>query len=88
MLALIVGSVAIWTQARKTQDANRRLHAYIIETFPRLDTLSMASMGQTNMSSIDRAVPAVQGDAIKAYQQALHFYDQASNLPPVDIEYA
>jgi serine/threonine protein kinase/Flp pilus assembly protein TadD len=86
VLALIVGSVAIWTQARKTQDANRRLHAYIIETFPRLDALSMASMGQTNMSSIGSPVPAVQGDAIKAHEQALHFYEQASNLPPVDIE--
>ena len=82
VLAIVVGTAAIWAQARKTEAANRSHHAYIIETFPLLDTLAMKSMSQ--------ATPRFWGEnreqAIQAYQQALNFYKHASGLPPADVE--
>ena len=82
VLAFVVGTAAIWAQARKTEAANRSHHAYIIETFPLLDTLAMKSMSQTT--------PRFSGEnreqAIQAYQQALNFYKHASALPPADVE--
>ncbi len=82
VLALIVGTAAIWAQAGKTDAANRSHHAYIIETFPLLDTLAMESMGQgpRRFSGENR------DQAIQAYQQALNFYKHASELPPADLE--
>jgi serine/threonine protein kinase/Flp pilus assembly protein TadD len=82
VLALVVGTAGIWAQARKTEAANRSHHAYIIETFPLLDTLAMESMSH--------APPRYSGEnreqAIQAYQQALNFYKHASGLPPADVE--
>ena len=69
VLALVVGTAGIWAQARKTEAANRSHHAYIIETFPLLDTLAMESMSQ--------ATPRYSGEnreqAIQAYQASTEF---------------
>ena len=82
VLALVVGTAGIWAQARKTDAANRSHHAYIIETFPLLDTLAMESMSQAP----PRYSGEIREQAIQAYQQALNFYKHASELPPADVE--
>ena len=53
VVALIVSTAAIWTEARKTeiannnlQDANRKHNVYIIETWPLLDGFAMEQMRQ------------------------------------------
>jgi serine/threonine protein kinase len=81
-LAMIFSTVAIWVQARKTEAANRSHHAYIIETFPLLDTLAMESMSQATA----RFSAENRKRAIPAYQHALSFYKHASGLPPADVE--
>ncbi len=86
VLALIVGTAAIWVQSRKTQDANGRHHAYIIETFPLLDGLSMASLGQATKYLTDQPDEPVGSKSLQAYQRTLNVYNHASNLPPADVE--
>ena len=82
LLAMIVSTFAIWTEARKAEAANRNHHAYIVETFPLLDTLAMESMTQaTKRFSAEK-----RERAISVYQQALNFYKQASELLPADAE--
>ena len=85
-LALIVSTVAVWIQARKTDAANRSHHAYIIETYPLLDMFSMQSMRQTStlFSGPTELDPETREQAIQAYQQVLNFYKHASKLPPAD----
>ena len=85
-LALITSTVAVWIQARKTDAANRSHHAYIIETFPLLDTLAMESMKRASMLFSEKADPEKQAEAIKVYQQTLAVYKDATELPPADLE--
>ena len=85
-LAIIISTGAVWSQARKTDAANRSHHAYIIETFPLLDTLAMESMRQANMLFSGRTDPENWEQAIKVYQRALTVYKDASELPPADLE--
>jgi serine/threonine protein kinase len=85
-LALIVSTVAVWTQARKTDAANRSHHAFIIETFPLLDTFTMESMRQASMLFSGRTDPENWEEAIKVCQRALTVYKDASELPPDDLE--
>ena len=77
-LALTLSTVAVWTQARKTDAANRSHHAYIIETFPLLDTFAMESMKQASMLSSGKIDPENRAQAIKVYQRALAVYKGAS----------
>ena len=87
-LALIVSTIMVWTQARKTDAANRSHHAYIIETFPLLDTLAMDSLRQATMVFAGKTDPESREQAIKVYQRALAVYKDASELPPADLESA
>ncbi len=85
-LAIIVSTGAVWSQARKTDAANRSHHAYIIETFPLLDTLAMESMRQARVFFSGRTDPENWEQAFKVYQRALTVYKNASELPPADLE--
>ena len=85
-LALIVSTIVVWTQARKTDAANRSHHAYIIETFPLLDTLAMDSLRQATMVFAGKTDPESREQAIEVYQLALAVYKDASELPPADLE--
>ena len=81
------------TANRKTQTAlhnletaNRIHRAYIIENFPLLDGLAMASVGQARKFVTRPVNPAVLAEAKQAYEKAINVYTHASNLPPVDVE--
>src|SRR5262249_18711225 len=93
VVALIVSTAAIWTQARKTeaannrlQDANRKHNVYIIETWPLLDGFAMEQMHQATMLISNQSDPAIREELMGTYPQALKVYRHATQLPPVDLE--
>jgi eukaryotic-like serine/threonine-protein kinase len=85
-LAIIISTGAVWSQARKTDAANRSHHAYLIETFPLLDAFAMESMRQASMLFSGRTDPENWEEAIRVCQRALTVYKDASELPPDDLE--
>jgi serine/threonine protein kinase/Tfp pilus assembly protein PilF len=86
ILALIIGSVVTWDQARKTDAANRRHHAYIIETYPLIDRLSMESLEQATKLLTGTADAETRESALQEYREKLKFYQNASELPRTDAE--
>ena len=93
VVALIVSTAAIWTEARKTeiannnlQDANRKHNVYIIETWPLLDGFAMDRMRQVTTLIGSQGDPAIREELMGTYQQALKVYSHATQLPPADLE--
>ena len=93
LVALIVSTAAIWTQARKTeiannslQDANHKHNVYIIETWPLLDGFAMEQMRQATTLISNQGDPAIREELMGTYRQALKVYSHATQLPPVDLE--
>jgi eukaryotic-like serine/threonine-protein kinase len=93
VVALIVSTAAIWTQARKTeiannslQDANRKHNVYIIETWPLLDGFAMEQMRHATTLISSQGDPAIREELMGTYRQALKVYSHATQLPPADLE--
>ena len=93
VVALIVSTAAIWTQARKTEvannslaDANRKHNVYIIETWPLLDGFAMEQMRQATSLISSQDDPAIREELMGSYRQALKVYSHATQLPPADLE--
>ena len=93
VIALIVSTAAIWTQARKTeiannslQDANHKHNVYIIETWPLLDGFAMEQMRQVTTLIGSQSDPAIRDELMGTYRQALKVYSHATQLPPADLE--
>ena len=93
VVALILSTAAIWTEARKTeiannnlQDANRKHNVYIIETWPLLDGFAMERMRQATTLIGSQGDPAIREELLGTYRQALKVYSHATLLPPADLE--
>jgi eukaryotic-like serine/threonine-protein kinase len=93
VVALIVSTAAIWTEARKTeiannnlQDANRKHNVYMIETWPLLDGFAMERMKQATTLIGSQGDPAIREELMGTYRQALKAYSHATQLPPADLE--
>lgn len=93
VVALIVSTAAIWTQARKTeiannslQDANRKHNVYIIETWPQLDGFAMEQMRHATTLISNQGDPAIREELMGTYTQVLKVYSHATQLPPADLE--
>ena len=87
-LALVTGTAIVGFQARKTElqaqkteTVSRELMTYIRDSFPFIDGLTMTAMGEMSKQTPGQADPA-----IPVYEEALKLYEQASKLPPTDIE--
>ena len=80
-LALVVGTAIVGVQARKTETVSRELLTYIHDSFPAIDQFTMAHMGDVSKERPGQADPA-----LPVYERALKLYDQASKLPPTDLE--
>jgi serine/threonine protein kinase len=83
VLALAVGTTLIGLQVRKTDTISRERLAYIRDSFPLIDQITMSLMGKESAST---PVQWQQDSAIEVYQQALKLYQQASRIPPADAE--
>jgi serine/threonine protein kinase len=80
-LALIAGTAIVGFQARKTETVSRERLTYIRDSFPLIDQITM-----TAMQEVSKGAMGPNDEAIGVYQQALNMYEQASKIPPTDIE--
>jgi serine/threonine protein kinase len=92
-LSLLIGSAAIWRQiratreqGRQTEEARNKLLDYIIKNFPLLDRAARDQVEQANMLLSNASGPTTRGQALQMYDQALKLFQQATELPPTDIE--
>ena len=88
---MIVGTIVTWAEVRKTEDALDKVQAarkdeqaYISETFPLIDRITMTAMAQATRLNYGEADPTIREDRISTYQLAERFYRRASRLTPSD----
>jgi serine/threonine protein kinase len=93
ILSLLIGTVVTWRQAneirrkaRETTEAQNKYRNYIVKHFPLLDRSARELVNKAS-TDLQRATdPAVRGEAFQLYAQVLKLFQEASELPPTDIE--
>jgi len=86
-LALTISTFAILAQARKTELANQRRVAFVIESYPLLHRLGeRAILDASGQLPPDEAGMATGEEASQILEQWLRFFKQAIELPPNDLE--
>ncbi len=92
-LSLIIGYAAIWRQIRATQAqaleasvARNNYRHYIIKNFPLIDRAARDQVDEAYTLLLDAKGPATRGQALRMFDQVLTTFQQASELPPTDLE--
>jgi tetratricopeptide (TPR) repeat protein len=86
MLSLLIGTVVTWRQARATKEARNKYHDYIVKHFPFMDRAARDEVNRA-VDKLSKATdPAIQGEYYQIYDQVLKLFQEASELPPTDIE--
>jgi eukaryotic-like serine/threonine-protein kinase len=100
VLASAVGASLVYQEIQKTnqqvQKTNQQVQqtnkislerlAYIRASFPLVDGLTINYMGEVSRESIPLPGQRRKDRAVEVYQDALKFYQQASNIPAADYE--
>ncbi len=92
-LSLLIGSAAIWREIRATEvqalqaeEARQKHLNYIIKNFPLIDRAARDQVDQAASLLSSAAGPTTRGQALQMFDHALKAFQQASELPPTDIE--
>ena len=100
VVSLIIGSTLIWAQSRETrlqaaktdaaakqaEEASNAYHAYMIESYPLIDTFAEGAITQALGMAQGRSGPARREEAFKVFDQWLRILQQTSELPRTDRE--
>jgi serine/threonine protein kinase len=86
VLSLIVGTFVTWRQARETEEARNRLRHYLIKNFPMLDRSALDQVEKAGAILQGRSDIATRRRAFQVYDQVLENFQEASELPPTDME--
>jgi serine/threonine protein kinase len=84
VLSSIVGTAAIWAQARKTKESLRRHEAYVIASYPLLDRLGMDAIKKASQYLDSNADTPSAIAASQTIEQAVKIFQEAIELPPSD----
>ena len=92
-LSFLIGSTAIWRQiqatreqARRAEDVRKKHLNYIIKNFPLIDRAARDQVDQASSLLLLAAGPTTRGQALQMFDHSLKAFQQASELPPTDIE--
>ncbi|MFI5454631.1 MAG: protein kinase [Isosphaerales bacterium] len=87
VLALTISTAAIWAQARKTELANQKRIAFVIDSYPFLHREgTRAIQDASGPLLLGQADTATRKEASEILEQWLRFFQQAIELPPNDLK--
>jgi serine/threonine protein kinase len=91
VVSLAIGTTLMWAQVRKTkaaaakaEAARNAYQAYIIESFPLIDSFTKDAIDEALRLALGQAGPARRDEGFQTFDQWLKILRQASDLPPND----